>query len=132
MPQLIWLYLTAWLYDRTSVRCVALAEVLEPVSHDRLTSWLRGHWSGHTLLERAVRTLFVWERGDLISDDTVLAKPFATVIAGLAWVFSSQEQQPLSGVSMGWLIWTKGTLRIPWGMRLWRTGGPSKEALALA
>jgi hypothetical protein len=29
MPQLIWLYLTALLYDRTSVRCVALAEAFE-------------------------------------------------------------------------------------------------------
>ena len=33
MPVLIWLYLTALLYDRTSVSGVALAEALEPVSH---------------------------------------------------------------------------------------------------
>jgi hypothetical protein len=73
MPQLIWLYLTALLYDRTSVSCVALAEALATVSHDRLTRLLRGNWSGQTLLELAIRTLFVWERGYLIIDDTVLA-----------------------------------------------------------
>ena len=63
MPELIWLYLTALLYDRTSASCVALAEALQTVSHDRLTSMLQAHWSGQTLLESAWRTLFVWERG---------------------------------------------------------------------
>ena len=89
MPQLIWLYLTAWLYYRTSVSCVTLAEALDTVSHDRLTRLAQGNRSGHTLLDRAIRTLFVWDRGYLMIDDPVLAKPFATVIKGLAWVFSS-------------------------------------------
>ena len=29
MPELLWLYLTALLYDRTSASCVALAEALQ-------------------------------------------------------------------------------------------------------
>jgi putative transposase len=131
MPQLLWLYLTALLYYRTSVSCVGLAEALETVSHDRLTRLLQANWSGQTLLELAVRTLFVWERGYLIIDDTVLPKPFATVIEGLAWVFSSRERKPVYGLSVVLLVWTKGTLRIPLGMRLWHKGGPSKYALAL-
>ena len=68
MPALIWLYLTALLYYRTSASCVALAEALETVSHDCLTRMLQADWSGHTLLELAVRSLFVWERGYLIID----------------------------------------------------------------
>lgn len=131
MPALIWLYLTALLYYRTSVSCVALAEALETVSHDRLTRLLQADWSGHTLLELAVRTLFVWERGYLILDDTVLPKPFATAIEGLAWVYSSQERKPVYGLSLVLLVWTNGTLRIPLSMRLWRRGGPSKYELAL-
>jgi hypothetical protein len=87
MPQVMWLYLTALLDYRTSVSCVALAEALETVSHDRLTRLLQGNWSGHTLLDRAIRTLFIWDQGYLMIDDTVLAKPFATAIEGLAWVF---------------------------------------------
>jgi hypothetical protein len=71
MPELIWLYLTALLYDRTSASCVALAEGLQTVSHDRLTRMLPADWSGHTLLESVCRMLFVWERGYLILDDTV-------------------------------------------------------------
>ena len=59
MPTLIWLYLTALLYYRTSASCVALAEALQTVSHDRLTRMLQADWSGHTLLELAVRSLFV-------------------------------------------------------------------------
>ena len=110
---------------------MALAEALATVSHDRWTRRLQGDWSGQTLLELAVRTLLTWERGDLIIDDTVMPKPFATVIEGLAWVFSSQEHKPVYGLSLVLLVWTNGTLRIPLGMRLWRTGGLSKSALAL-
>jgi putative transposase len=131
MPELLWLYLTALLYYRTSASCVALAEALQTVSHDRLTRMLQGDWSGHTLLELAFRTLFVWERGYLILDDTVIPKPFATTIDGLAWVFSSQERKPVYGLSLVLLVWTNGTLRIPLGVRLWHKGGPSKYVLAL-
>jgi putative transposase len=131
MPTLVWLYLTALLYYHGAASCVALAEALETVSHDRLTRMLQGNWSGQTLLERALHTLFVWERGYLILDDTVIPKPCATAIEGLAWVFSSQARKPVYGLSLVLLVWTNGILRIPLGMRLWRKGGPSKYALAL-
>src|ERR687888_2593194 len=131
MPTLVWLSLTALLYDRTSGSCVALAEALQTVSHDRLTRMLQGDWSGHTLLEVACRTLFVWARGFLIIDDTVIPKPFATAMEGLAWVFSSQERRPVYGFSLVLLVWTDGRLRIPLGVRLWHKGGPSKYELAL-
>jgi putative transposase len=131
MPTLVWRYLTALLYYRTSATCVALAEALQTVSHDRLTRMLQADWSGQRLLESAFRTLFVWERGYLIIDDTVVPKPFATAMEGLAWVFSSQERQPVYGFSLVLLIWTDGSLRIPLGIRLWHKGGPSKYVLAL-
>jgi putative transposase len=131
MPELLWLYLTALLYDRTSSSCVALAEALEIVSHDRLTRLLQADWSGHTLLELAVRTLFSWQRGYLIIDDTVIPKPFARAIDGLAWVFSSQERRPVYGLALVLLVWTDGTFRVPLGVRLWRKGGLSKYELAL-
>lgn len=131
MPTLVWLYLTALLYYRTSGSCMVLAEALETVSHDRLTRLLHADWSGQTLLDLAVRTLFVWQRGYLILDDTVIAKPFATAMEGLAWVFSSQERKPVYGFSVVLLVWTNGTLRLPLGIRLWHKGGPSKYELAL-
>jgi hypothetical protein len=128
---LIWPYLTALLYDGTSTSCVALAEALQTVSHDRLTSMLQADWSGPTRLEHAVRTWFVWERGYVILDDTVIPKPCATAIESLAWVYASQERQSVYGLSLVLLIWTDGTVRIPLGLRLWRKGGASKDALAL-
>jgi DDE superfamily endonuclease len=126
MPTLVWLYLTALLYYRTSATCVALAEALQTVSHDRLTRMLQADWSGQRLLESAGRTLFAWERGSLIIDDTVVPKPFATAMEGLAWVFSSQERKPVYGFSLVLLIWTDGNVRIPVGLGLWHKGGPSK------
>jgi putative transposase len=131
MPELIWLYLTALLYYRTSASCVALAEALETVSHDRLTRMRQADWSGQTLLASACRMLFVWERGDLLLADTVIPKPLATAMEGLAWVFASQERRPVLGCSLVLLVWTNGVLRIPLGIRLWHKGGPSKYELAL-
>ena len=113
MPELLWLYLTALLYCRTSSSGVALAEALETVSHERLTRLLQAEWSGQTLLELAYRTLFVRQRGYLILDDTVIPKPFARAMEGLAWVFSSQERRPVYGFSLVLLVWTDGRLRIP-------------------
>ena len=52
MPTLVWFYLTALLYYRTSGSCVALAEALRTVSQDCLTKMLQGDWSGHTLLSK--------------------------------------------------------------------------------
>jgi hypothetical protein len=95
MPTLVWLYLTALLYDRTSSSCVAFAEALATVSHDGLTRMLQADWSGPRLLESACRMLFVWDRGYLILDDTVIPTPFATAMESLAWVFSSQERRPV-------------------------------------
>jgi DDE superfamily endonuclease len=132
MPTLVWLSLPAWLYDRPSATCVAFAEAWHTVSHDRLTRLLQADWSGHTRLELAGRTLFVVARGYLIIDDTGMPKPFATAIAGLAWVYASQAPRAVDGLSRVWLLWTEGTVRLPLGMRLWHKGGASKSALALA
>jgi hypothetical protein len=131
MPTLVWLYLTALLYDHTSATCVALAEALHTVSHDRLTRMLQADWSGQTLLESACCMLFVWERGYLILDDTVIPKPFATAMESLAWVFSSRERKPVYGSAVVLLIWTGGCVRIPRDSRLWHRGGPSEYVLAL-
>ena len=131
MPAPIWLYLTALLYYRTAATCVALSEALQTVSHDRLTRMLQADWSGPTLVESACRLLFVWERGYLSLDDTVISKAYATAMEGLAWVFSSTERRPVYGLSLVLLVWTDGTLRMPLSMRLWHKGGPSKYELAL-
>jgi hypothetical protein len=109
MPELLWLYLSALLYDRPSGSCVALADAVEPVSPDRLPRRLQGDWSEPALLACACRALFVWERGELIRDDTVIPKPFATAIESLAWGSSSQAHQPVYGLSLGLLSWTNGT-----------------------
>jgi hypothetical protein len=132
MPKRVWLYLTALLYDRTPASCMALAESLQTVSHDGLTRLVQADWSGQILLELAWRTLFACERGDLILAETVLPKPFATAIEGRAWLYASQERQPVYGLSLVLLVWTNGTLRVPVGIRLWRRGGASKYTLALA
>lgn len=77
----------------------------------------------------AVRTRFVGPRGSLILDETVIPTPFATAMAGLAWVFSSQERRPVSDGSRVRRVWTDGRLRIP--LRLWCREGPSQDAWAL-
>jgi DDE family transposase len=130
MPELLWRSLTALLSGRTSASCGAVAEALQTVSHDRSTRLLQAAWPEHTLLGRAVRTRFVWPRGYLSSDDTVIPKPCATAMEGLAWVFSAQERRPVCGVSLVLLVWMDGPLRLPLGLRPWPHGGPSKYVSA--
>ncbi len=74
---------------------------------------LPGNWSGPTRLALPLRTLFAWTWGSRIHDNTVMPKPCATARAGLAWVFASQERQPVDGFSLGLLVWTHGPIQLP-------------------
>ena len=75
MPEPLWIYLMALLYLTNVTTCSAIADAFDSVSHDRLTRMLQGPWSGHTLLDLALRLLFTVAGGYLIVDDTVVAKP---------------------------------------------------------
>jgi hypothetical protein len=65
----------ALLYFPRISTCSPIAKTFETAAHDRLTRMLHGTWSGHTLLDRALRTLFTVAGGYLIVDDMVLEKP---------------------------------------------------------
>jgi hypothetical protein len=61
---------------------------------------LNGRWSGHILLDVALRPLFTVAGGALILDDTVGAKPSARLLGEAAWVWSSTDQKVVFGVSL--------------------------------
>src|ERR687895_1744469 len=92
---------------------------------------LNGDWSGQTLLDWALRLLFLVVGGYLIVDDTVVEKPHAKRLNEAGWVWSSKRNKAVYGVSVVLLVWTDGQLRIPIGFRVWKKGGPSKFELAL-
>jgi hypothetical protein len=122
----------ALLYFTNITTCSAMADALDSASHDRLTRLLQGTWSGHTLLNLALRALFTIVGGYLILDDTVVEKPYARFLGEAAWVWSSKQKKVVFGVSMVLLVWTDGQVRLPLAFRLWRKAGPSKYDLALA
>jgi hypothetical protein len=111
--------------------CSAIAEIVPKASHDRLTRMLNDDWSGQTLLDWALRLLFLVVGGDLIVDDTVVEKPRAKRLNEAGWVWSSKHNKVVYGVSVVLLVWTDGQLRIPLSFRVWKKGGPSKFELAL-
>jgi Transposase DDE domain len=131
MPEPIWIYLMALLYFTRLSTCSTIAEAFAEASHDCLTRLLNGSWSGHILLDLALRLLFTVAGGDLILDDTVVATPYARLLGEAAWVWSNKEQKVVFGVSLVLLVWTDGHIRIPVGYRVWHKGGPSKVDLAL-
>jgi energy-converting hydrogenase A subunit M len=131
MPEPLWLYLMALLYFSNVTTCSALADAFDSVSHDRLTRMLQGTWSGHTLLDLALRLLFTVAGGYLSVDDTVVAKPYARLLGEAAWVWSNKDRKVLFGVSVVLLVWTEGQVRIPLAFRVWHKGGASKYDLAL-
>jgi hypothetical protein len=121
----------ALLYFTNVTTCSAIADAFDSVSHDRLTRMLQGTWSGHTLLDLVLRTLFSVAGGYLIVDDTVVAKPYARLLGEATWVWSNKDRKVLFGVSVVLLVWTDGHVRIPLAFRVWHKGGASKYALAL-
>jgi putative transposase len=131
MPEPLWIYLMALLYFTNLTTCSAMAGALDSASHDRLTRMLQGTWSGHILLNLALRTLFTVAGGYLIVDDTVVEKPYARLLGEAAWVWSSKQRKVVFGVSVVLLVWTDGQVRIPLAFRLWHKSGPSKFDLAL-
>ena len=58
MPEPLWIYLMALLYFTNLTSCSAIADTFDSVSHDQLTRMLQGAWSGHRLLDLALRALF--------------------------------------------------------------------------
>jgi putative transposase len=131
MPEPLWIYLMALLYFTNLTTCSAMADAFDSASHDRLTRMLQGTWSGHTLLNLALRALFTVAGGYLILDDTVVDKPYARLLGEAAWVWSSKQRKVVFGVSVVLLVWTDGQVRIPLAFRLWQKGGLSKFDLAL-
>ncbi len=131
MPAPLWIYLMALLYFTKVTTCSAISDAFDSVSHDQLTRMLQGTWSGHTLLNLALRALFTVAGGYLIVDDTVVAKPAARLLGEAAWVWSNQDRKVLFGVSVVLLVWTDGQHRVPLAFRVWHKGGVSKYELAL-
>ena len=58
MPEPLWIYLMALLYFTNITTCSAMSDAFDSASHDQLTRILQGTWSGHTLLNLALRLLF--------------------------------------------------------------------------
>jgi hypothetical protein len=111
------------LYFTNITTCSAMAAAFDSMSHDRLTRLLQGTWSGHTRLDLALRALFTVVGGYLIVDDTVVDKSSARLLGEAAWVWSSKDRTVVFGVSVVFLVWTDGQVRIPLAFRLWHKGG---------
>src|SRR5919202_3447928 len=131
MPEPLWIYLMALLYFSNVTTCSAIADAFDSVSHDRLTRMLQGTWSGHILLDLALRLLFTVAGGYLIVDATVVAQPYARLLGEAAWGWSKKDRKVLFGVSIVLLVWTDGHVRIPRACRVWHKGGASQDDLAL-
>jgi hypothetical protein len=104
MPKPLWIDLMALLYFARVSTCTTIAEAMADASHDRLTRMLHGTWSGQTLLDLALRTLFTVAGGYLIVDDTVMEKGYARCLGEAAWVWSNKSSR-LSSASP-WCYWS--------------------------
>lgn len=104
MPELLRIDLMTLLYCTNITTCSAIADALDSASHGRLTRMLQGTWSGHILLNLALRALFTVVGGYRVVDDTVVDKPSARLLGEAAWVWSSTQCKVVFGVSVVLLI----------------------------
>jgi hypothetical protein len=132
MPEPLWISRMALRYFPNIATCSAMAGAFASVSHAQVTRLLQGPWSGHILLNLALRALCTGAGGVRIVADTVVDKPSARLLGAAAWVWARKQRQVVCGGSVVWLVWTDGPVRIPLAFRRWHNGGPSQCALALA
>jgi hypothetical protein len=85
---------------------------------------VKARGSGQTLLDWALRILFLVVGGYLIVDDTVVEKPHAKRLNEAGWVWSSKRNKVVYGVSVVLVVWTDGQIRIPLGYRVWKKVAP--------
>jgi hypothetical protein len=123
-------YLIGLMYRNTRTSCVRLALLSPHVSHDTLRRVLyrKVPWS-RRLWESFAQGL-VSKGGYLVIDDTSWER-FTRVAEAVSWVWSSSVGKPVWGMQVVLLLWTDGQWKVPVGIRFWRSGGPSKVALAI-
>ena len=117
-----------------NANCVSLSRIAQR-SHDSLTRVLVGRtvpWQ--TLLEQFLASTFgKLQGGWLMIDDTVITKPFARMIEGLAWVYDSEAKRSILGLNIVLVAWSNGALTIPLALRVYRAkSGKTKIDLALS
>jgi len=122
-------YLVALIYRNTRTSCLALASLCAHVSHDRLQRLLYERFAWSRRLWDFFAAGLVREGGYLIIDDTTWAR-WARRSEAVSWVWSSTHGRSVKGMQVVLLIWTDGRVKVPLGIRLWRTGGHSKVELA--
>lgn len=85
--------------------CVKASRSLGMVSHDHLTRLLK-----QPVTFKAVLTPLnqLPKQGYLTVDDTVVAKPFAAQIEGLAYVWSGNDEKTVMGMSVFLAVWHAG------------------------
>jgi Transposase DDE domain len=82
--------------------CVKAARSLGIVSHDHLTRLLKQPVTFKTVLTPLEQ---LPKHGYLAVDDTVVAKPFAEHIEGLAYVWSGNDEKIVMGMSVFLAVW---------------------------
>jgi len=132
MSTATWSYITTLLHFSSITTCLAMAQASQGQhSHDTFTRMLNAGWSGQTLLERAVRTLFTLVGGYLLLDDTVLDKSYGRYFGQAMWCYCSKRKKVVFGIPVVMLVWRYKDAYVPIAYRVYQKGGSSKLTLAL-
>jgi hypothetical protein len=122
-------YLIALIYRNTRTSCCSLAALCVGMSHDKLTRLLHTRLAWSRRLWISFACLMTGSDGYLVLDDTTWQR-YAQQAEAVAWVWSSTAGKVVRGTQVVLLIWTNGRLKVPVGMRVWRSGARSKVELA--
>lgn len=132
MSPTVWSYITTLLHFASVTTCLGIAQASRgQFSHDTFTRMLHSDWSGQSLLEHAVRTLFTVSGGYLLLDDTVLDKSYSRHVGQATWCYCSKRKKVVFGIPVVMLVWRYKEVCIPIAYRVYQKGGSSKTSLAL-
>jgi len=113
-------YTIALLLNEGKFSSVKAAKTLGFVSHDGLTRQLSKTWEYGVVTDWSTLS----PGGDLVFDDTTVAKPYAKRIANVHWVYDACQERAVTGYKLFLMLWVT-----PQGTSILRVILPGTENL---
>ena len=128
---ILYWYIIALINNISLFNCSSLARMVPKVTHDQFTRFLRKELELQILIWQCIEHFPEINKGYLLIDDSWLPKCVSNIFELVKIVYSGKFKRKMPGITIVFVLWTDGNIRIPVGLRIWKRGGKTKPELAL-
>lgn len=128
---ILYWYIIALINNISLFNCSALARMVPKVTHDQFTRFLKKELELQMLIWQCIEHFPEIKKGYLLIDDSWLPKCVSNIFELVKIVYSGKFKRKMPGITIVFVLWTDGNIRIPVGLRVWKKGGKTKPELGL-